>query len=254
MYISDRSRPELSILTNKDLSKVIFRNGDVKDINNISGNLRSIFYNNIEYFNNNKYYICKSFDNAMRRSIKHIQRLALDEVREKKNIQISGTYIFNDATYMVNITYNENFTNSTGLMFGEYHELICAVDSENDFRWNSNDVKKGREELNLNLLVLYPLYIYIFMKYAEVETKHIKKNTKEKINGVKAFNKSNLDITYLDSKWFTNIIMSEGFGVSGHFRLQPYKNNMNVWNKKLIWINDYKKNGYTSKEKVTSYK
>lgn len=92
----------------------------------------------------------------------------------------------------------------------------------------------------------------IFRKYAEVETKIIIPTNNKPKTG-EYFNKTRCLFTILDSKWFTNLIRSEGFKVRGHFRLQPYKNEEKEWTKKLIWIADFKKNGYTHKAKITEY-
>ena len=48
----------------------------------------------------------------------------------------------------------------------------------------------------------------------------------------------------LDSRWFTTICRDEGFLVSGHFRLQPCKDEQGEWTRKLIYINPYAKHGY----------
>lgn len=47
----------------------------------------------------------------------------------------------------------------------------------------------------------------------------------------------------MDSKWFTNLVKSDGFKVRGHFRFQPKKKD-GVWTKELIWINEFEKSGY----------
>lgn len=46
-----------------------------------------------------------------------------------------------------------------------------------------------------------------------------------------------------DSKWYTEISNDESFQVSDHFRLQPYGDGT----RKLIWINEYTRNGYHRK-------
>jgi hypothetical protein len=91
--------------------------------------------------------------------------------------------------------------------------------------------------------------ISMFKKYADVETKVIDGQSKLKDNKDKFINDLKLPITYLDSKWFTNIVRSDGFMVSGHFRLQPKKSN-GEWTKELIWIEEFEKTGYTSNAKI----
>ena len=93
------------------------------------------------------------------------------------------------------------------------------------------------------------LLFQIFKKYAPIETIVInrKKKQRGKINGEKHVNKSDLDVTVIDSNWFRNIIRSDGFNVKGHFRLQPC--GVGRKEKKLIWINEFEKTGYSMKAK-----
>lgn len=63
----------------------------------------------------------------------------------------------------------------------------------------------------------------------------------------KYFNETKSPIEILDSSWFTTIIRTEGFGVTGHFRLQPYGPGRTM--KKWVYINDYEKHGYVRRAK-----
>lgn len=103
--------------------------------------------------------------------------------------------------------------------------------------------KNGTEVERFIWIHIFRVVLFdMFKKYAEVETKVLLPNTKLKSINCKYVNDTKLPITYLDSKWFTNLVKSDAFNVSGHFRLQPYKNS-----KKLIWIEGFQKDGYTSK-------
>ena len=53
-----------------------------------------------------------------------------------------------------------------------------------------------------------------------------------------------------DSKWYTEICNDEAFKVSGHFRLQPYGDGT----RRLIWINEFTKNGYHRKATIDKVK
>lgn len=86
----------------------------------------------------------------------------------------------------------------------------------------------------------------LFMRYCELQTKTINAGKKGIHVGTKYVNESLHNIEVLDSTWFTTIVHSEGFGVRGHFRMQPY----GTGDKKLIWISDYEKTGYTRKAKL----
>ena len=59
-----------------------------------------------------------------------------------------------------------------------------------------------------------------------------------------------LDYYRFDSKWYTEICNDESFKVSGHFRLQPYGDGT----RRLIWINEFTKNGYHRKATIDKVK
>lgn len=81
-------------------------------------------------------------------------------------------------------------------------------------------------------------------QWAEIEITEIKTQQKKSLKGK---NKTSIQdgISYFtfDSKWFTEVCNNNEFIVSGHFRLQPYGDG----SKRLIWINEFKKNGYHRK-------
>ena len=62
--------------------------------------------------------------------------------------------------------------------------------------------------------------------------------------------KAGLDYYRFDSKWYTEICNDESFKVSGHFRLQPYGDGT----RRLIWINEFTKNGYHRKAIIDKVK
>lgn len=93
--------------------------------------------------------------------------------------------------------------------------------------------------------------ILTFKQFAEIEVKEIGGNKypkRTKIGNEKYLNQTDHQVNVLDSRWFTETIRSEGFAVSGHFRLQPYGPNMSK--RKLIYIDDYLKSGYTRKARI----
>lgn len=101
------------------------------------------------------------------------------------------------------------------------------------------------EDFLLGLIFNY-LAICVLKKYAPIETRILEPNKKVKIFNCKYLNSTDIKINYLDSRWFTNLVKSEAFKVSGHFRFQPKMKN-GQWIKELIWINDFMKSGYTVK-------
>lgn len=109
--------------------------------------------------------------------------------------------------------------------------------------------KKAIESGCTNISVLADiLTMILFMKYCEVETKLVKANKKEIHIGTKYVNETKSNIEILDSTWFTTIVRSDGFKVRGHFRFQPV--GINHADRKLIWISDFDKTGFTRKAKI----
>jgi hypothetical protein len=106
-------------------------------------------------------------------------------------------------------------------------------------------VEQGRD---LAWWVADLMLLKTFMKYAEVESKVINAQKKERHLGIKYLNETNKNIEILDSTYFTTISRTEGFGVKGHFRLQPY--GIGMKDRRLTWISDFTKNGYTRKAKI----
>ena len=92
------------------------------------------------------------------------------------------------------------------------------------------------------------LSLLLFIKYCPVETRLVAKGKKITHSQQGFLNKTELPIEIVDSTWFTTIIRSEGFGVSGHFRLQPVGPSL-VY-RKLVWIAPYEKTGYVRTAKV----
>ena len=94
--------------------------------------------------------------------------------------------------------------------------------------------------------------ILMFKKYAKVETKILKPNEKsiDIATNEKHLNKHYQCVTILDCTWFTNIIRRTPFGVRGHFRLQPKKNQNGDWIKEMIYIEPFMKNGYAKRAKI----
>lgn len=95
------------------------------------------------------------------------------------------------------------------------------------------------------------LAILTFKQYAEIETKIIggvKYPKKTMIAKQKYLNATDKPINILDSKWFIKTVRTEGFGVDGHFRFQACGKGLKE--RKLIYIHDFKKDGYTSRARI----
>lgn len=114
--------------------------------------------------------------------------------------------------------------------------------------WNVNIASRYYQQPIENPLteVREFLSFLLFKKYAPIDIevvsplkRAVNKDTKEK-----TVNDTGLDVIVLDSRWFREIIRTEGFTVRGHFRLQPCKDDAGVWTRKLIFIKEFEKHGY----------
>lgn len=101
---------------------------------------------------------------------------------------------------------------------------------------------------------LETMYIILFKKFASVELELVEAGTKKKsaiADKGKVINELGVDVTLLDCRWFREIIRNEGFKVSGHFRLQPCKDENGEWKRKLIYIKDFEKHGYHRRAQIS---
>ena len=144
-------------------------------------------------------------------------------------------------------------------MFGEKKagEIFKRIQSE-EMKTMWNDVTNGPQEekdklkeFHVKSIINHIQSILLFKYYAKVETVHVKPKEKarEPNSKEKHFNETDIPINILDCTWFNNIIRDEPFGVKGHFRLQPKKNDKGQWIKELIYIKPFMKKGYNIKAK-----
>lgn len=86
--------------------------------------------------------------------------------------------------------------------------------------------------------------VELLLQFGQVETVVVnrKKRRKAKLNTERFTSEVDLNIEIIDSTYLRTIIRTEGFGVSGHFRLQACGPGMSE--RKLIWISPFQKNGY----------
>ena len=120
--------------------------------------------------------------------------------------------------------------------------------------------EKMRELLNLdedganyeltNSMFTNAVLFELFKRYAEVQIKVLAPKINAELFRCKYYNETDHSIEIMDSTWFTELIISESFNVRGHFRLQPYGTGLKE--RKLVWITDFKKKGYTRKAKMES--
>lgn len=126
---------------------------------------------------------------------------------------------------------------------GTGHQLDCMVLSLLD----------GCDELGLRDYIDMVLDYLCLRQWAEVQmgkvTTSMRKEVKKK-KKTQVVIEPGLDYFLFDSKWYTEISNDEAFTVSGHFRLQPYGDGT----RRLIWINEFTKNGYYRKATIDKVK
>ena len=126
---------------------------------------------------------------------------------------------------------------------GKGHQLDCMAVSLLD----------NYDEVNINDYIYMVLDYLCLRLWAEVQLKKISTTVKidvKKNKKTQTVTESGLDYYMFDSRWYTEISNDESFQVSGHFRLQPYGDG----SRKLIWINEFTKNGYHRKATIDKVK
>lgn len=85
--------------------------------------------------------------------------------------------------------------------------------------------------------------LIIFTELSPIETKELNPNQSTGTRRAgKYLNESDKKVIIVDSTWNLNIVVTKGFLVSGHFRVQPVGQGRQQC--KLIWIKNYEKDGY----------
>lgn len=214
-----------------------------------------------EMFRNKIQYISQPFYEAYLKG-----RHKLATVFDKEEIDQSGTWIWQAGQFThTNFYYLK--THGTGDNWcADYMFIQFSKHSKNDFKsidifisgtCDENDkihektfIWKGHNDNGCDHTHYFAFLVSFicFMKYCETETKIIKPNGRENHIGTKYVNETNSKIEIVDSTWFTTIVRSDGFNVRGHFRFQPC--GAGLQSRKLIWISDFEKTGYTRTAKV----
>lgn len=159
----------------------------------------------------------------------------IDNNQEDKKVY-SSIFTFQNDIFMAFSSMEYVHGSKNGLTY--YNTQYCFDTCENEKNYN----------------ILFPMQIVtgflLFISFADHEIKYSDgiEIKKRELNGLIYKNELNIPINIFDSKWFTTFIKSEEFKVSGHFRLQPY--GQGLTNRKLIWIEEYIKYGYTRNAKM----
>jgi hypothetical protein len=212
----------------------------------------------VDHFKQKVQYISDPFYQAYNRGVSK-----LASVIDAEDVNESGTFITRSSPSETNTIFyhlisegkGSDFRLTSVIFFFTKHTskdkpaLAIIVQRNNKgFKEYLSDVAAKNNCTGMSVIAdIFSLVL--FMKYCEVQTKTINAGKKDTHVGTKYVNESLHNIEVLDSTWFTTIVRSEGFGVRGHFRMQPY----GTGDKKLIWISDYEKSGYTRKAKILTH-
>jgi hypothetical protein len=205
--------------------------------------------------------ISKPFYEAGTKAEKKLMQLWGDIIiNDTSDFDVKGCYLCGDFVYMINYEVKKGSENNE-IVFYVFDKkgipLAMFIDSskykiyQNGWISSCFSIENNQTEIQTWIYTqLAKIVIFrMFKTYAEVETKIIPSNSKIKGIDCKYVNDTKLNLTYLDSKWFTNLIKSDGFNVRGHFRLQPIKKD-GEWTRELIWINEFSKTGYTAPARI----
>lgn len=116
-----------------------------------------------------------------------------------------------------------------------------------DFYFEKDEVtKKDSDIINYEKSV-FVIQLLTYLIFGDITKKHLLPKAKTNIGSTRFLNNSKLNITLCDSLWKQRISV-DGFKVRGHFRLQACGEE---WKKrKLIWIEEFEKQGYNRKATV----
>jgi len=255
MKINYRTCPILKRLEDKDLGSLKFPQ-ELLDDQPFLDTIYEVFEENATDFARNIDYITAPFMKAVITAMpkfaslfKNTEELNPLEILDILNQpSLTGTLINHDEIHLYKITQERTILYE--FWYDRDHGrilLICYYDSahiEHSHTIVYEDYLRSPVYHMTQLLRVE--FIQLFKKYAQVEVKYLPPKLKPKDAIHKNTNSTNCGVTILNSKWFTTLVKSDAFKVSGHFRLQPKKDASGEWTKELIWINEFIKTGYTS--------
>lgn len=94
---------------------------------------------------------------------------------------------------------------------------------------------------------VFVVQLLCYLIYGEITEKHLPPKAQANVGFTRFLNNSKLNITFCDTLWKQRINV-DGFKVRGHFRLQPCGEKREK--RKLIWIEEFEKQGYNRKATV----
>lgn len=143
--------------------------------------------------------------------------------------------------------FNDKYIFAAQNKFGHIWWWIeIKIDENKIFAISKECLCYNESEYKPQELILGFIALMLFKEYAPTETEVLNGHSKinKSVINEKAVNDTGISVKLLDSRWFREIIRTEGFTVSGHFRFQPCKDSNGEWTRKLIYINEFEKHGY----------
>jgi len=197
---------------------------------------------------NKKYYLTNTFKDAIMTASPKIQ----EGEKQIKDIPTDCGIIFTDKGFSIYLS-NPTDKRIKLLCYGFTKEGVLTtygiVNNDLSLSGLACSVDKNGQPVNDTEGLVGYLYSMLttiyFIHNCEIEQKVVQPNKKDKINGQKYFNESKSSVVVLDCKWFTELIRDTPFHVKGHLRWQAHGEKRAK--RKLIWIGDFEKQGYTRK-------
>lgn len=264
MKLTKRNQPVLDMLYRNILDKVKIYEKDDEFFNKLFDKFHNTWKKYNTSFLKDIFVVSPTFADAVLKSKSKLLYLYADIIKNNtEDIIIEGTVLVNDMVYMISMDIKKDtdivdvvfyMFSKDGFLLGiTTNQYYKDIDKSVMITWLSSayGIFNKEAELKIRDIQNNCICLFAFKKYADVETKILLPKSKNKSYKNKYINDTNLKVTYLDSKWFTTLVKSDAFKVSGHFRLQPIKVN-GKWDTKLIYINDFEKSGYTAKARKLS--
>lgn len=253
--LDKRDLPQSILNWCKNIGSVVdsYRENAIKEISSVKGNCRNLVI------------FSKKFIDTMDKSYMKFTQFHMDILEEldSENGIVRSPY-FVDGCYVVYSVKNGCLTlwvfqdsidkylsiptyyicvSPKDKIKGAGHQLDCMVLPLLDNCMEANI--RDYIDMVLDYLCLRQWAEVQLGKVSTTVKKEVKKNKK-----IQTVTESGLDYYLFDSKWYTEISNDESFQVSGHFRLQPYGDG----SRRLIWINEFTKNGYHRKATIDKVK
>ena len=223
--------------------------------------LRKAFINDPELFTHKNckiQYISDTVFEMYNKSKSKLGPLFAEEHIEKSGIFITSKGSFTN-TYFYTVlksaeSAEDSFFKIMLIQFSKYSQndvpnldLYAANTVGDDGKLNSQVLRWKGFKNTLEEHYAWLIGLIMFLKYADIETKIVAGQRRERHVGNKYVNETNRNIEIIDSTYYTNIVREEGFWVEGFFRWQPYGPGLIY--KRLQWINRFEKHGYVRKAK-----